>query len=1219
MAPMAPQMRRVPLNQVSSLAADQYALAVRELSPAARGLLGDDGQVRERVHELAEFALTPWEAESGSGGDDAWLDSRVPEVLLDPQIGRLIDVIAGQLPYVTSTDRPVLEAAIRDLLLVPSLVPSRLVMIGGRAVRLTMDTLSPAQLGRLLDAIARLLVNGRSPVRGWNGPEPQEFLARYKPGQPLGERLAALLVHILSPVRPADRQFAPQDLLLQHDMLFNRLSSDSQLLAAAMFATSSPMATDPSAPGAASTNRQLGERLPTIAGLLFAADWVLNSPSLQGLPAAQLIGADIHEIRMAAYGLFGSPFARRPSPAEAVRKLVDLTARWNGQMRALYHMLETDPGNPDRGTADQYRHEFDSLLAVALSDRRDSLGALGGDAQAELWEEMRWHGGAVARSSPDTERYVYIRAERLADGRRMFSVADPQEGGERSIGLGDLPGEWQVERPGEPYRLRYADPPEWSRSALLPAYDPVPANGGERELSFRGLEPGPEHVLMATGLPFTQVDNQSRTSETHGEPAQFFLFVDWAVSHLPDLLASLRLRRVLIEPSPVSFFRALARAVRGGSPIRRQQIRYVLQRAVSSRALSEHLAAVLASQARQAGRGSADRELLEELAGMLRDGRWPADPAHARLIVQAAANAFGPIKLLAPGEREQRIGFRGAAGERSQSLYLIWAGRHFDATEPLRDDEMAAPRPTDAPSDPEHGRELDRRAADIGDDFAEVWGLAQAGLGGAGDRAQSLLLQFEAIYERLLFVMRTPKTPRRNALLEEYLVGAWRLYDEAMQQPWWNRQSPPLTVPPFRLPSAASAGAAQGADIGELVRARRLRAAGVTIPGQDAAGQAALERARDAYIRAFRQLRASLTSIPAGDRPASYDRVYRVFAAFDTRVRRQQEDPALLTWAWVDRRLGARYARLAELAAGMPASSGSAVRRPEGTDAPGRPVAWPEPTQWAAARRGAGDDVAAFEGLLGSYMFADWAVSALPSLLTSLGLRRVPVDPSPASFFAALSRVVPGSPSPQQLRARLADALERQDATSEEQSGLLRMLAGVLRGGNWPSEYAETIARAAALEFGPVTLLTYRADGHLMRFPGREGSDDPVFLVWAGVHFEAAVRLGDGEPADAGGAGEEAAIMPASGGTQDQDFDALRWDFEVLRQRLASEIPGLPPDRSHSLQLQLDAVSEQVQDLADAPAATANGNAQLSEYIAGLRRLGDEARQRPWWQGFSMP
>lgn len=77
----------------------------------------------------------------------------------------------------------------------------------------------------------------------------------------------------------------------------------------------------------------------------------------------------------------------------------------------------------------------------------------------------------------------------------------------------------------------------------------------------------------------------------------------------------------------------------------------------------------------------------------------------------------------------------------------------------------------------------------------------------------------------------------------------------------------------------------------------------------------------------------------------------------------------------------------------------------------------------------------------------------------------------------------------------------------------------MLRGGNWPGEYAETIVRAAALEFGPITLLTYRVDGHLMSFPGREGSDDLVFLVWTGGHFEAAVR-----------------------------------------QRLASEIPGLPPD-----------------------------------------------------------
>jgi hypothetical protein len=74
-----------------------------------------------------------------------------------------------------------------------------------------------------------------------------------------------------------------------------------------------------------------------------------------------------------------------------------------------------------------------------------------------------------------------------------------------------------------------------------------------------------------------------------------------------------------------------------------------------------------------------------------------------------------------------------------------------------------------------------------------------------------------------------------------------------------------------------------------------------------------------------------------------------------------------------------------------------------------------------------------------------------------------------------------------------------------------------------------------------------------------------------------------------------------------------------VRERLASEIPGLPPDRGHSLQLQLNAVSEQVQELTDARAATATGNAQLLEYISVLRRLGAEARQRPWWQGFHMP
>jgi hypothetical protein len=667
----------------------------------------------------------------------------------------------------------------------------------------------------------------------------------------------------------------------------------------------------------------------------------------------------------------------------------------------------------------------------------------------------------------------------------------------------------------------------------------------------------------------------------------------------------------------VSFFRALWQTARAASPSQRRRLRALLGRAVSARALREHLAGELASQARddsrQDGMGSADRELLEELAGMLRDGRWPADPAQARLIVQAAANAFGPITLLAPGEPEQRIGFDGTASGRSQPLYLIWAGRHFDATEPLRDDEMATPRPGDTPPDPEERDRLDRRAIDIEADYAEVRAEAEAGL---RDRGHSFLLQFEAIYERLRFVMRTPATLRRNALLEEYRLGAWRLYDEATQQPWWTEPLPvPSAVPRFRLPSAASAGAAQGADIGELVRARRLRAAGVTIPGQDAAGQVALERARDAYIRAFGRLRVSLTSSPAGDRPAGYDQVYRVFAGFATQVRRQQEDPALLTWAWLDKKLGAPYARLAELAAGMQASPGSTARQPGGADAPGRPAAWPEPAQWAAARGGAGNDEAAFEGLLGSYMFADWAVSelpsGLPSLLASLGLRRVRVNPSPGSFFAALSRAVPGSPGPRQLRARLVGALQRQDATAGEQSGLLRMLAGVLRGGNWPGEYAEAIVRAAALEFGPITLLTYRADGHLMSFPGRAGSGGPVFLVWAGGHFEAAVRLGDGDPADA--------IMPASNGTEDQDLEALRRDFEALRERLASEIPGLPPDRGHSLQLQLNAVSEQVQELTDARAATATGNAQLLEYISVLRRLGAEARQRPWWQGFHMP
>jgi hypothetical protein len=146
MAPMAPRMRRVPMDQLSSMAADQYFLAVGQLSPAARGLLGDDGRLREQLHELVAFALSPWEAGRGPGGDAAWLDSHVPEVLLDPQIGQLLDVIGGQIAYATGQDRPMLESIIGDLVLGASLVPVRRIVIGGREVRLTMDMLPPAQL-----------------------------------------------------------------------------------------------------------------------------------------------------------------------------------------------------------------------------------------------------------------------------------------------------------------------------------------------------------------------------------------------------------------------------------------------------------------------------------------------------------------------------------------------------------------------------------------------------------------------------------------------------------------------------------------------------------------------------------------------------------------------------------------------------------------------------------------------------------------------------------------------------------------------------------------------------------------------------------------------------------------------------------------------------------------------------------------------------------------
>jgi hypothetical protein len=356
------------------MAADDYAVAVQGLPPAAQGLLGAAGPLRERVSELAEFAF------GSLSGDNGRLVSRLPQTLLDPRIGELLEVIAVQLALAEATDQKAVAAAVRDMVLSTSLMPA---MTGrsrsGQPVTATMNVLAPEVFVQELNTIASLLLDGRR-LSGSGGLESEpRYLAQlgYAPGQPLGERLARLTWLNLRPVSqlPNGTFVYPRGGLARDPLFVATLTLPAdQGLAAVMYAGGGPV-TDGTG-SAAEVSRQLGARLPFLSQRLTAAEVVLDLAFPPRLPQVEDLRREIRSIRRAAEKslLDSTPMGEELSPEGASQELLPPVERWTLLMQAIQDLLaQPQEGQAEAGgeAAERYRALLGQVLAAPLT--RDRL------------------------------------------------------------------------------------------------------------------------------------------------------------------------------------------------------------------------------------------------------------------------------------------------------------------------------------------------------------------------------------------------------------------------------------------------------------------------------------------------------------------------------------------------------------------------------------------------------------------------------------------------------------------------------------------------------------------------------------------------------------------------------------------------------------------------------------------------------------------------------
>ena len=305
-----------------------------------------------------------------------------------------------------------------------------------------------------------------------------------------------------------------------------------------------------------------------------------------------------------------------------------------------------------------------------------------------------------------------------------------------------------------------------------PPFDQVPARPQRTELE-----------LLATA----EAEGDKRAGE--GLLA-LYLFLDWVVEVLPGVLGELGLGRVAIDRTGNSFFEAWIAAdeAAGDQLARAFGVDWVTTEAMRERvaAVLEARAEELKAEAADLGKGkqpatadSPDRGALRELAGIIReDEAWPGEPGLIREVLEASAEALGPVTVLGPKADDYQLRF-GDHGSRRKPVYLIQVGGHFDATRPL---PQNFPRPAPASRDAATGPEAEqlRTAAErLQEDFEREKVRTEDDLARVDpDEQRSFQIQAERIDERFRAVLQWPASPYRNKLLEELLSSLQRLHDE---------------------------------------------------------------------------------------------------------------------------------------------------------------------------------------------------------------------------------------------------------------------------------------------------------------------------------------------------------------------------------------------------------------------------------------------------------
>ena len=468
-------------------AAGRYESAYEAVRSVARGLALPPVAVRALVGELAGL---------GQGGNVA---EYLTEVLGDQEILGLLRGISGRVP---GRGGAVLMVLVNDLLVAASLVPvwetqARGAGTPGVAARPgagAVELVSPRVLVEVLREVSQGLDEGRGPLAG-----PLLAGTGYRAGDPLAVRLARLgLVNLRGPVRAkvaADPLFG---LLLGSPLLGEALLAAGGAQEQFFVNTGAVVAVD----------QVLAGRVPTIAGLLVAgrevAGWlearvaevpagggVLERRDRAGLGPARP-GRSVGELVRWRAGRARAEFDAIAAEVLAVLdlageggaaagRLAVLVRRWGRVMEKLGGVLAVAGGSaaarvpvltrrlgrdgsrvsgmlpvaqrldrPGRRmvsvAAGDYLAPVNAVLSLPVAAPSGVLAdALGSDqARARFWDLVRGEGGVLARTGPDHDQLLYLRAVRRGRNR-VFAFSDSGQSGYQVLRLSQITG-WASDR-----------------------------------------------------------------------------------------------------------------------------------------------------------------------------------------------------------------------------------------------------------------------------------------------------------------------------------------------------------------------------------------------------------------------------------------------------------------------------------------------------------------------------------------------------------------------------------------------------------------------------------------------------------------------------------------------------------------------------------------------------------------------------------------------------